>query len=744
MQSMQISDAPQSPAIETDALLRYGFSIIPLWSRAKHPLLDSWIPYQRRKPTAAELRDWREKWPDANYGIVTGEISGICVFDIDDPDKARAWIDENGGLPRTPCVRTAKGEHYYFRHPGRTLKNGTRIASMCDFRGDGGYVVAPGSIHDTGVLYEWIVSPDESPYAELPAWIEAALLRDKPKPQRLEIKHIKPVSFGTSKYGYAALVSECETVRSTPEGGRNDQLNRSAFSIGRLIAGGEIQRSEAEAALLDAARACGLSDSEARKTLQSGIDNGMKNPRTAPEATYTPTPTNGGNKEQSVLLYKFTDTGNAERFAARYAGKVLYDYTAKGWLVWDGKRWTLDNSGTVQRYAKETARAIDDELRYVTDDMRDPLRKHATYSESEAGRRKMLECAQSELPTNQGELDSHPWLLNLDNGTLNLDTFEFGPHKPEHKITKISPVRYDDTAKAPIWIAFLNRIFEGDADLIFFVKQLCGYALTASTQEQCFFLFHGIGANGKSTLLNTMLHIAGDYGQESDFSTFMLSDAKKWELADFKGVRMLSASEGERGQRLAESLVKQLTGGEKLKAEKKYGNPFRFKPELKLILSTNHKPRVNGTDYAIWRRVRFVPFNVVIPPEEQDPTLTDKLKSEDSGILNWAIEGLQAWQEKRLIEPDAVKAATAAYRDEQDSLALFIEECCVTGAVYAELSTLYELYDQWATQSGEHATAKRAFSERLTERGFTKDRGKANAVIFRGIGVKSESNLSNP
>jgi putative DNA primase/helicase len=392
--------------------------------------------------------------------------------------------------------------------------------------------------------------------------------------------------------------------------------------------------------------------------------------------------------------------------------------------------------------AKDTARAIDDELQRVADEKREALRKHATYSEKDAGRRAMLNLAQSELPTNQSELDAHPWLLNLQNGTLDLNTSEFREHSPADKLTKVSPVRFDPTADCPTWSAFLHRIFEGDPETIFFVQQMTGYVLTADTREQCFFLLHGTGANGKSTLLNTLLFILGDYGRQADFETVLAKNADggpRNDLAALVGARLVAASEGERGRRLAESMVKQITGGDAITCRKLYGEPFTYSPEFKLLLSTNHKPRIAGTDHAIWRRVRLVPFNVTISEDEKDPELLNKLKSESSGILNWMLQGLESWKEKGLIQAQSVKDATATYRGEQDALGPFIMECCSTGdAMRAKLSELYETYQQWTKDAGEQPITKRAFAERLTERGFSPRQGTGNVRFVFGLGIRQE------
>ena len=739
------TELSQSPTVDTTQLQRYGFSFLPVWSRGKKPLIN-WDEFQGRKPTEAEAQEWRDRWPDANYGIVTGAISGIVVLDIDDMDAAREWIEANGGLLRTPCVRTAKGEHYYFKHPGRETKNGTRISLMCDFRGDGGYVIAPGSVHDTGVLYEWIVSPEEAEYAPLPAWIEEALYREKPEPRRLDVAAVHPRN-GSTPYGRKALDDECSAVQTAAEGARNDTLNRAAFSLGQLAAGGELQRIEAETALQQAARACGLPDTEARNTIRSGLDAGAKQPRTAPEDADRANGNGRGKPAADVRIFAASDIGNGERFAARNAGKVLYDHTARRWLKWDGMRWAQDTGSAVHARAKETARAIVGEIQALPNEaekQREALHKHAVYSEKAYGIRSMLEMARSEpeISTEQEKLDLHPWLFNLQNGTLDLQSGEFRGHRPEDRITKVSPVRFDPAAECPTWTAFLDRIFEGNTETIFFVQQMAGYILTADTREQCFFLLHGTGANGKSTLLNTLLYIMGDYGKQADFETVLAKHTDggpRNDLAALVGARLVAASEGERGKRLAESMVKQITGGDAITCRKLYGEPFTYKPEFKLLLSTNHRPRIFGTDHAIWRRVRLVPFAVTVPEDEQDPLLADKLRAEASGILNWMLQGLQSWLEKGLIDADSVTTATAAYRGEQDALGPFIDECCTVGeATRAKLKELYETYKKWAEDSGEQPISKRVFSERLTERGFTVKSGTGNAYFAFGLGMKTE------
>lgn len=284
----------------------------------------------------------------------------------------------------------------------------------------------------------------------------------------------------------------------------------------------------------------------------------------------------------------------------------------------------------------------------------------------------MVTLAESEpgIPVLPGELDRDPWLLNVKNGTVDLRTGELRPHKRDDLITKIVPVEYDSEASCPTWLAFLNRIMDGNERLIAFLQRAAGYSLTASTQEQCFFLLYGTGANGKSVFLTTLLAVMGDYGIQAapDLLLAKSGESHPTEVADLFGARLVVATETEAGRRLAENLVKQHTSGDRLKARFMRQDFFEFEATFKIWLATNNKPIVKGTDYAIWRRIKLIPFTVTIPPEERDKSLPAKLRQELHGILAWAVQICLEWQKYGLNEPQEVTAATCAYRDEQDIL----------------------------------------------------------------------------
>ncbi len=304
---------------------------------------------------------------------------------------------------------------------------------------------------------------------------------------------------------------------------------------------------------------------------------------------------------------------------------------------------------------------------------------------------------------------------------MDLRTGELRPHDREDLITKLAPVSYDSEAKCETWRAFLDKIMDGNTDLIEYLKRAVGYSLTGDTTEQCLFILHGSGANGKSTFVETIHTLLGDYAQKTETRSFMQqkNEGVRNDLARLKGVRFASAVEIMQGQRLNEALIKEATGGDRITARFLFKEYFEFRPEFKLFLACNHKPEIRGTDEGIWRRVKLVPFEVTIPPEQRDKRLLEKLETELPGILNWAMEGCQEWRRNGLQDPEEITAATASYRQEMDLLALFIDECCQLDED-GEVPTgkLFDAYEEWCKKNGEQPVKKRTFGTMMKERGL--------------------------
>lgn len=440
--------------------------------------------------------------------------------------------------------------------------------------------------------------------------------------------------------------------------------------------------------------------------------------------------------------FHVTDAGNAELLGHLYGDRLRYDHQRRRWLLWAGHWWKPDADAETERLALEAARH-----RYhaaVTIKDQGDWKKEATWAINSESRMRLEAClavATALKPiadAGQG-WDSDPWLLGAANGVVDLRTGELRNGQPEDRITMHSSVAYDADAPCPHWLAFLHRVMDGNATLIDFLQRAVGYTLTGDVSEQVLFFTYGTGANGKSTFLTALLDAMGDYGRQAAPGLLLAkrSERHPTEYADLESARLVASVEVDEGRRLAEGLVKWLTGGDRMKARKMRQDFFEFRPTWKVWLCANHKPTITGTDWAMWRRLRLLPFTVVIPPEEQDPHLPDTLRRELPGILAWAVQGCLDWQRDGLGTPPEVEAATEAYRAEQDVLADFLDECCEVDDPERETATaaLYKAYSEWCKEGGEKPLTKTAFGLRLAERGFTATRP-SGARSWRGIGLR--------
>src|SRR5215217_6102524 len=661
---------------------RLGWSPIPIKERSKEPNLLELRPYLARKATKEELDAWQ--WP--GVGIVTGPVSDVLLLDVDGPE-GEAELQKHGH-PVTPMVRTAGGGlHLYFKHPEQHVRTGIRVAPGLDVKASGGYVVAPPSVGENGRAYEWILSPDDAELADPPEWLMRLLERERAK-------------------GPAAPVGE-----RIPPGKRNKVLASLAGSMRR--------RGMGEGEILAALQVAN------EQRCQPPLETEEVEKIAASVARYEPAENvvhisvNGHASAELPRGYNLTDLGNAERFIARHGAGVRYCYAWSRWIVWTGSRWERDETRRAHRLAKEPVRGIYQEAAGAEDeDRRKALAKHAARSEAEAKIRAMLELAKSEVPISPDELDADPWLLNVPNGTLDLRTGELREHRREDLLTKMAGAGYHPGAEAPLWTATLERVLPSPALRTFF-KKLCGYAITGDVSEHILAVLYGTGANGKSTSLNALLEAAGDYGMQSAPDLLVAKKgAHPTEVADLFGKRLVASIEVEDGRRLAESLVKQLTGGDKVRARRMRQDFWQFDPTHKVFMAVNHKPEVRGTDTAIWRRLRLIPFEQTIPPAEQDKKLPQKLAAELSGILRWALEGCLQWQREGLQAPEEVRKATGAYRSEMDVIGAFLQDECEIGREFREpFTTLYKRYEEWCEDGGERAETRRKFNARLKERG---------------------------
>lgn len=443
----------------------------------------------------------------------------------------------------------------------------------------------------------------------------------------------------------------------------------------------------------------------------------------------------------------FTDLGNAERFVRGHGEEVRYCAEIKKWFIWNGNFWERDASGEIYRKAKKTVRGMLIEAAQIeSEEVRKALVRHERRSENENRIKAMVNLAQSEpsIPIRLTELDSDPMLFNVQNGTIDLRTGELRKHRRADLISKISPVTYNPLASASRWDTFIKRITNGSDGLAEYLARAVGYSLTGETIEHALFLLYGTGANGKSTFLEALRYVMGDYAATADFGSFLVSKGQgiRNDIARLKGARFVTATESEAGKRMAESLVKQLTGGDQVSARFLYGEFFEFQPSFKLFLGTNHRPKIIGSDEGIWRRIRLIPFTVTIPLSERDRNLTVKLKLEADGILNWAISGLQAWRNGGLQDPTEVLTATDEYRRREDAIGHFLEVCCTCRKESRVGSdALYKRYGTWVDANKEYELSHREFSKVLEERGFEK-KHTAQGTTWFGIELNSEHGAS--
>jgi putative DNA primase/helicase len=352
----------------------------------------------------------------------------------------------------------------------------------------------------------------------------------------------------------------------------------------------------------------------------------------------------------------------------------------------------------------------------------------------------MIRLAQSQpgIAMRPDELDRDPWLLNCLNGTLDLRSSAVRRHRREDLLTNICPVAYDRTAECPQWRQFLRDIMDGNEALITYLQRAVGYSLTGSVEEQCLFFLYGSGQNGKSTFLGVILALLAAYAMQTIPELLMVRSHEQHptERADLFGKRFVATIEVESGKYLAEALVKQLTGGDRIRARRMREDFWEFEPTHKIWLAANHKPLVRGRDYAIWRRIRLIPFTVKIDDNKKDPKLLDKLKAELPGILAWAVQGCLDWQQQGLAEPQEVIDATKNYQDEMDVIGQFLNECCFlkpgSQEIKANSTDLYKAFLKW---SGELTMTQKAFSSALQELGYTKKVGGDGRMYWQGIGL---------
>ncbi|SCX38384.1 phage/plasmid primase, P4 family [Lysinibacillus fusiformis] len=436
-------------------------------------------------------------------------------------------------------------------------------------------------------------------------------------------------------------------------------------------------------------------------------------------------------EQKPARKFKLTDLGNAERIAYEY-GHIIRYIPSVGWYVWNGKYWEFDDKGKLHRLVAKVVRKLgesEDEIE----------KKWARHCEKHNVRESAIKDLKILVPGDRSEFDMNKFLFNVSNGIVDLQTGQLQPHDREKRLTKMANVEFVEGAKCPTWLAFLDQIFLGDKDLAEYMQRLIGYSLTGDISEQIMMFLVGGGSNGKSTFINTIKDLVGEYGKQAKADTFIKKKdtGANNDIARLVGSRFVSAIESEEGEKLSESFVKQITGGEPVLARFLRQEYFEYIPEFKVFFTTNHKPIIGGLDEGIWRRVKLIPFDLNLPAHQRDKKLPEKLSLEMPGILNWAIEGCLKWQKDGLKEPAIVTKATGLYKADMDILDPFLIECCYqdkdNDQIKIEAKELYNVYDSFCYKSGERTLGNRSFYRMLETKGYKKERGAGNKLYVYGI-----------
>ncbi len=726
----------------------FGLACLPACADGSKRPLVKWREFQVRAPTDAEYQDWFARFPNANGVVPCGATHGVFVLDVD-TIEAVEYVEKRG-LPETPVTRTRRGFHHYFVHPQvfRVRNWIGKIAPGVDVRGDGGLAIAPGSLAKDGFRYSWIPgqSPADLPFAEAPQWLLDILHEVAPEHRPAVAR---PFAGTVSKYARAALDGELDRVARAANGTRNFTLWCSACALGELVGGGELDEAAVCDSLLDSIAGWESGEqAKARDTICRALAQGKRSPRSAPEKSKTRRPPAQAHVHNHVddgsladdRRAKPAEDGSAEGIEVvgdlAVADRILKQHRdvtrwspATGFLLWDGRRWRQDDREQAERIAEGVVRKLYLEASHEYDPLRQQELVKLARSQSKSNRiEASLKVARRHVAVGVEDLDRDGHLLNVLNGTLDLRNSTLRPHNPANLITKLVPFPYLPSAAAPRFFQFLIEILGGDLGLCEYVKRAIGYSLTAEQWAQCFWVLWGNGDNGKSTLVETLLELFGDYGQAARASLFLADRQQNLNNPDearLHGVRFAAASETAESARLDEERIKKLTGGEPISASYKYKEPFQFRPSHHLWLSSNHKPVIRGTDHAIWRRIKLIRFQVRFDDPREHPgtehpkdfLLVEKLRAELPGILAWAVEGAREFYEHGFDEPDCVKVATRDYRAEQDVLQDFIDECCEVDPVYSVVTaTLYAAYGEWAKRSGTKPWTKKRFGARLGEK----------------------------
>jgi len=784
-----------------------GLVVIPIRrDGTKAATIKEWP--QRGLATPADLKNWYGCRQPLGIGIVCGKESGNAeTIDIDDADLFLPYCElvekqAPGLIGRLTIEKTPRPAYgIRYRCPEIDIPGNLKLAqyrdeegklhTLIETRGAGGYFLAPGcppECHHSGRLYEYHSGPPLAELANITAGEREILIssarsfdrtppQTKPDPQRngaatvggdydqrgpdwseilggWDCIHVAGEVRHWRRPGKA--VGGCSATTGYCKGAAGEDLLR-VFSTNAPLQPGSYGKFRTFALLhhagdfkaaAKALRATGYGTSTAKQ------------------------PTSNGEQVNEVpddIPIRQTDRGNALRLCARHGADLRYCHPWGQWLVWDGARWAPDATGAAMRRAKETitaayretageitelgkqlAAAADDETKAKLETKLNTTKRTLTWfrqSEQAPRLNAMLELCRSDLPIpiKTEHMDKHPMLLNVLNGTIDLETGKLYAHRRGDFLTRVCPAKYFPEAPCPTWLGFHQSILNGDEELMEFSHRVLGYAITALNTEDLIVICYGAGSNGKTTYVETMHDVLGeDYSTPAPVELLMHSTGQRHptEKMVLHGKRFVSVAETPQGGRLNAHAIKAMTSRDRIVGRRVFENVWSFMPSHKLFIATNHRPVIGDNSVGMWRRLRLLPFEVRFhdpanaPPDTaahllQDKGLAGKLRAEREGILAWLVKGALAWKRNGLPMPGKVQAATASYQADEDLVGQFLDECCTQGPECSvKASVLYKAFGDWCDRGGLKKPGQRSFGEGIGERAV---RYTSNGTWYQGI-----------
>lgn len=744
----------------------FFWHIFPIVPGTKKPLTKN--GYKDATTDPITIGAWWDKYSDANIGLACG-MSGIVALDGDPhhyDDSSREFI--NNLIEEHPTamqVTPTGGQHFiYMIPPGVTLSNSPGdLPPGIDVRVNGYIALSPSTVTyrgddavDKGVedgftgRYRWNPSPKEMPPSPLPEHV-LALLKPKQERQSGNGYHLSANTNGyhasngqDTRYAASALEKELDALARTPEGGRNEQLNRSAFSLGQLVGGGVLDEGEVINKLETVGLGIGLDEREVKRTIQSGLTKGKTHPRGVPEPPRlrwrksenadTPEEQEFDIPTPKVFDYHPEDGGILDAWIDTFSNDWVYITGYEAWYGWAGTHWQLDDMLSVEYQLEEMIRAMNEQAREAAaeakkhgdEDKEKAFRAYVSATKRSKSRVSSVEGMARSQRTRSASMLDRGNALNLLNGTLDLDTLILHDHNRADMLTYCLPYEYDYYATCPRFKQFISEVLvkedgkTADPDLALLCQELVGYSLTRDTNQETMVWLSGEGGNGKTVMITVLSKLLGPLAVGMNFQTIGM--AGNYDLADLPGKRIVFSTESERGGNMAEGYIKRIVSGETISARPIYGKPFNFQSTAKIWWAMNDKPAVKDTSNALHRRLKLIPFYRVFKDSEKDIHLIDKLSEELPGILNWALGGLLRLREQgQFTAAAAVDAAKDEFRYESNPVAQWLRECTESGGETLATSA-FQNYALWCTRSNNKELNSTNFGRELARLNIKKDR----------------------